>query len=112
MRPALSLRLFGKSGKCFGPGIARLLQEVHAHRSLRAAAQSMQMAYSKAWRIVKDTEQALGLPLLDSAKGGVHGGGATLTAEGEALLNVYLEYERALRQEAERLYAEYFYPQP
>ena len=50
----LTVRLYSDDDeRCFGPGIATLLHRVDAHRSLRAAAASMGMAYSKAWRIVR-----------------------------------------------------------
>ena len=82
----ISVRLF-TAGKCFGPGMAALLSLVRERHSLRAAAAEMGMAYSKAWRILRDCEGALGFPLLDSTTGGRHGGGAVLTAEAEALLS-------------------------
>ena len=69
----LSVRLF-TAGKCFGPGLATLLTLVRERHSLRAAAAEMGMAYSKAWRILRDCEQALGFPLLDSTTGGRNGG--------------------------------------
>ncbi|HWQ58978.1 MAG TPA: ModE family transcriptional regulator, partial [Clostridia bacterium] len=51
----LTVRLF-RGEKCFGPGIAELLGRVDEAKSLRAAAQQMGMAYSKAWRIIKECE--------------------------------------------------------
>ena len=74
----LSCRLF-TDAKCFGPGVAQLLHAVQQLHSLRAAALSMDMAYSKAWTIVKNSEKALGFPLLTSTTGGKGGGGAALT---------------------------------
>ena len=74
----ISVRLF-TAGKCFGPGLATLLSLVRERHSLRAAAAEMGMAYSKAWRILRDCEKALGFELLDSTTGGRHGGGAVLT---------------------------------
>ena len=71
----LSCRLF-TDAKCFGPGVAQLLHAVQQLHSLRAAALSMDMAYSKAWTIVKNSEKALGFPLLTSTTGGKGGGGA------------------------------------
>ena len=55
----LSCRLF-TDAKCFGPGVAQLLHAVQRLHSLRAAALSMDMAYSKAWTIIKNSEKALG----------------------------------------------------
>ena len=83
----VSVRLFAEE-KCFGPGIAALLLRVQELHSLRAAAMSMGMAYSKAWTITKHAERQLGFPLLHSSTGGKGGGGATLTPEGERLLAV------------------------
>ena len=81
----LSVRLF-TDRKCFGPGVAQLLHAVEEHHSLRAAAQSMEMAYSKAWTIMKNAERGLGVKLLSSSTGGKHGGGAALTEEGRTTL--------------------------
>lgn len=101
-QPVLSLRVFTKDGvKCFGPGVAELLRRVQQERSLRAAATSMAMAYSKAWTVIKTSEAALGFPLLLSTTGGKHGGGATLSPRAEALLAAYEEYGQSLRRCAE-----------
>lgn len=89
----LTVRLFADDDqRCFGPGIATLLQRVQENHSLRSAAASMGMAYSKAWRIIHTAEEALQLKLLDSTIGGQHGGGAALTPEAEQLLDAYLLY--------------------
>lgn len=77
----------------FGPGVAELLERVREHRSLRAAAASMEMAYSKAWRIIHEAEEGFGFRLLDSTIGGRHGGGASLTPEAEQLLADYRRFE-------------------
>ncbi len=97
----LTVRLF-RDGKCFGPGIAELLRRVDATHSLRAASLGMGMAYSKAWRIMKETEAQLGFRLLHSTTGGHNGGGAELTAEGRAMLEKYEVFLRALQSEADK----------
>lgn len=90
LRLTVTLRLLDDEGqRRFGPGVAALLSEVREKRSLRAAAASMGMAYSKAWRIVRDAEEALNCKLLRSTIGGRHGGGAALTEEAESLLTAY-----------------------
>ena len=88
LHPGLSIRIF-REQKCFGPGIAELLRRVDEHRSLRAAAQSMAMAYSKAWTIVKNAENGLGFRLLETQTGGVRGGGAHLTDNARRMLAAY-----------------------
>ena len=105
----LSCRLF-TDAKCFGPGVAQLLHAVQELRSLRAAALSMDMAYSKAWTIIKNSEKALGLSLLDSTTGGKGGGGAALTPEGARLLRAYDTFCSRLHDAADELFQEEFAP--
>lgn len=107
-RPVLSLRLFCGDDKCFGPGVAELLHRVQKESSLRAAAMSMGMAYSKAWSVIRNSEAALGFKLLVSTTGGKHGGGAILSPEAEKLLAAYEEYRRLLRQYAEEAFTQFF----
>ena len=47
LRVVLSARVFSDQ-KCFGPGVSQLLKRVDELHSLRAAAMSLSMAYSKA----------------------------------------------------------------
>ena len=89
----LTVRLYTDDNqRCFGPGIATLLSRVREHHSLRAAAASMGMAYSKAWRIIRTAEGVFGCKLLSSTIGGQHGGGAVLTPQAEQLLAAYEAY--------------------
>ena len=89
----LTVRLYSDDDRrCFGPGIATLLRRVELHHSLRAAAASMEMAYSKAWRIIRTAEDVFGCKLLSSTIGGQHGGGAVLTSEARHLLAAYEAY--------------------
>lgn len=105
----LSCRLF-TDAKCFGPGVAQLLHTVQELHSLRAAALSMDMAYSKAWTIIKNSEKALGFSLLDSTTGGKGGGGAALTPEGARLLRAYDTFCSRLHDAADELFQEEFAP--
>ena len=88
--------------------LAELLRRVKEHHSLRAAAASMGMAYSKAWTILKQSEKSLGFPLLLSSTGGKNGGGAVLTPEAKKLLAAYDDYCEKLHAQAKTLFAESF----
>lgn len=88
----------------FGRGVATLCLGVREKGSLNAAAKSIHMAYSKAWRIVKETEAALGMQLLD--RDGAHG--STLTADGDKLLDTYLALDAKLQANAEKEFAKHF----
>lgn len=104
MKPVVRLAIADddtESGSQFGRGVASLCLGVRELGSLNAAAKSMKMAYSKAWRIVKETEAALGMQLLD--RDGAHG--STLTPEGDKLLDAYLEVEKRVQAYAEKEFA-------
>lgn len=89
-----------ETSSVFGRGIANLCLGVREMGSLNASAKSMGMAYSKAWRIIKDTEEALGLDLL--IRDGAHG--SELTKEGDMLLDTYFAIEEKISKEALELY--------
>lgn len=104
LRPLIRLSVTNPgsdSSSAFGRGVANLCLGVRNTGSLNAAAKGMGMAYSKAWRIMKDTETALGVKLLD--RDGAHG--STLTEEGALILDTYIEVERLLQEQAEKLLA-------
>jgi len=107
LHPALTVRLY-TDRKCFGPGVAMLLRRVRTLHSLRAAAMDMDMAYSKAWSILRTAEQELNMKLLHSTAGGRGGGGAALTPEGVRLLDAFDAYEAELKESASRLFPKYF----
>ena len=92
MEMKLTPRFYQDGERIFGPGVAELMQQVQVHRSLRSAAQAMEMAYSKAWRIIRNAEEGFGCKLLNSTIGGRNGGGAVLTPEAERLLAAYAAY--------------------
>ena len=107
LRYGLSVKLYGED-KAFGPGIAELLSNVEKQGSLQGAAQAMNMAYSKAWKIVKAAEAEWDLPLMDRETGGRDGGGSTLTPEAREIVEHYEAFMRETRQAVDRLFALHF----
>ena len=103
----LSVRIFTDQ-KCFGPGVAQLLLRTDELHSLRAAAMSMSMAYSKAWTVIRNAEEGLGFKLLTSTAGGRHGGGAVLTDEARRMIGAYEEYCEKLHAFGDKLFEEMF----
>lgn len=106
LRPQLTVRLF-REEKCFGPGIAVLMEQIEKTHSLRGAAKEMDMAYSKAWKILKNAEEQLGFPLTQTASGGKVGG-TVLTEKGKDLLSRYRSYVRELNGFAEKTFSRDF----
>lgn len=103
LKPTIRLSITNpasESGSVFGRGIANLCLGVREAGSLNAAAKGMGMAYSKAWRIIKETEAALGIQLLN--RDGAHG--STLTEEGDALLDAYISIDDQLQKDAEKAF--------
>ena len=99
LRPKVRLEITNPDSEMrsvFGPGIARLCKGVRERGSLNASAKGMGMAYSKAWRVIKDTETSLGIRLLD--RDGARG--STLTEAGDALLDAYLALDESVQQAA------------
>lgn len=94
--------------KFFGEGPGRLLRMVEKTGSLHSAAIAMDMAYTKAMKLLKNAEKALGFALTTRAIGGKNGGGSRLTEEGRAWLERYEAYRDACAQANESLYRDYF----
>ena len=94
--------------KFFGEGPARLLHAVEETGSLRAAAMSMNMAYTKALKLIRNAEQALGYPVMTRVTGGRDGGGSRLTEEGKCWLKKYETYRDACAEANRKIYQEMF----
>ncbi|MCI5699254.1 MAG: LysR family transcriptional regulator [Lachnospiraceae bacterium] len=109
MNYRLSIRLVDEQGeKFFGEGVAALLEHIDQEGSMNLAAKKMDLAYSKAWKILHRAEETLGYDLIIKRTGGSHGGGSTLTEEGRVFLGKYRRFEKKLRQNAEELFHESF----
>ena len=109
MKSVTKITLTDDNGiKFFGEGPCRLLRGVEKTGSLRAAAMEMEMAYTKASKLLKQAESALGFPLTTRSAGGKDGGGSVLTPEGKALLQQYEAYRDACIKANQELYRQYF----
>lgn len=94
--------------KFFGEGPCRLLRCVEKTGSLRAAAMEMEMAYSKATKLLKQAEETLGFPLTARSAGGRDGGGSVLTPEGRRWLEQYEQYRDACIKANQTLFRQFF----
>jgi molybdate transport system regulatory protein len=91
----LKLRLLHDDDVAFGPGKADLLEAIAAAGSISAAARNMGMSYRRAWLLVDVMNRCFREPLVHSAAGGSHGGGAQLTDTGAAVLAQFRSMEAA-----------------
>ena len=109
MRAVTKIQFTDDEGnKFFGEGPLRLLRCVERTGSLRAAAIEMEMAYSKAIRLLKQAEANLGFPLTTRSTGGRDGGGSVLTPEGKRWLRQYEAYRDACVRANQELYRRFF----
>lgn len=96
----MKLRLEFANGLLLGPGKAELLEGIRETGSIAAAGRRMKMSYKRAWDLVEAMNRCLREPVVHTSKGGSGGGGASLTATGEAVLAHYRRLEAAAAQAA------------
>ena len=107
MRAAIKITFFDDNDvKFFGEGPYRLLLAIEKTGSLRSASKGL--AYSKAFHMIKNAEEALGFSLTSRTTGGRSGGGSTITPEGKEWLKKYEQYREACIQAGSQLYMEIF----
>jgi molybdate transport system regulatory protein len=76
-----------------GPGKADLLEAISRTGSIRAAAESLDMSYMRAWNLVRTMNAAFRSPLVEKVRGGAEQGGAQLTERGERVVGLYRRME-------------------
>lgn len=92
----------GGHTSALGAGVVKLCELVDESGSLNKAAKEMGMAYSKAWRIIRDTEAALDCQLLE--RQGPKG--SRLTEDGKRLVAVYNKANAKIKQASKEILAE------
>lgn len=93
------IRLLNGSDIALGPGKVELIEGIAELGSIAAAGRRMGMSYRRAWLLVSTMNRCFREPLLEAAKGGVHGGGARVTDFGRTVLARYRRLEaHAARQ--------------
>lgn len=77
-----------------GQGKVKLLKAVVATGSLTKAAKSMGISYNKAWHMVDQINKVAERPVILTQVGGTSGGGSSLTAFGQILIDTFEEVEQ------------------
>ena len=98
----LSIRIDLADGIRIGPGKIALLEAIRTTGSISAAARSLRMSYRRAWLLIEEINHGLRKPAVTAASGGRHGGGATITAVGENVVDLYHAIESRARSAAGR----------
>jgi molybdate transport system regulatory protein len=86
----------------------RLLKLVSETGSLAEAAKRMGLSYRRAWGKVREVEENLGQPLIESSVGGPHGGGSHLTPLGERLVAAFGDFRERMQADLDETFREFF----
>ena len=97
----LKIRITNGADVAIGPGKADLLEALDQCGSISAAAKHMGMSYRRAWELVDVMNKCFDQPLVVSAAGGHHGGGAQLTEFGRIVLKTYRDIVIKAQQAAQ-----------
>ena len=81
---------------CITEAGADLLEQIEACGSLSEAARRLRFSYRRAWMLLDAMNRRWPQPLVRTATGGRHGGGATLTAFGHHVLRTYRDLQLRL----------------
>lgn len=90
------LRIMLDDEIAFGPGKADLLEAIRDTGSISAAGKQLGMSYRRAWLLVDSMNRCFRSPLVETAAGGVAGGGARLSQTGAAMVAQYRALEVAV----------------
>jgi molybdate transport repressor ModE-like protein len=94
LSPTYEVWLEADGKSVLGRKEAEILEGVKRYGSLIATSRALGISYAHAWECLTELGEALGTPALTAKRGGSTGGGAQLTAAGEAALATYRELER------------------
>ncbi|QEM68597.1 LysR family transcriptional regulator [Geobacter sp. FeAm09] len=88
--------------RVFGEGRAKLLRLVQETKSINLAAKKKGISFRRAWGIIKEMEEILGVTLVEKRRGGVGGGMAIVTPKALELIESYekinTEFKRSMQK--------------
>ena len=94
----LKIRILHEGVFALGPGKAELLEAIDQCRSIAAAGRGLGLSYTKIRRMVDELNRSFRHPLVESVRGGAHGGGARVTPAGRVLLAAFRTMEQRAQE--------------
>jgi len=85
-----------------GPGIYSILKAIEETGSIASAARKLGYSYKFVWTYIKRLEDVLGVPLVESKRGGKERGVTELTEVGKILLSYYESLSREVEEVLKR----------
>lgn len=98
MRCSIKIRIGNNEELLFGPGTASLMRAIEENNSVKGAALSLGLSYSKAWKIIKNAEKCFSTQIVSCASGGKGGGNTVLTEEGKRIILSYEKFEKEINE--------------
>jgi len=92
----------------FGPGSQTLFKLIEQTGSVKSACEEMGMSYSKAWKKIREAEEALGCKVVTRVQGGKGGGQACLTQKGKWILDTYTAFIKEAKEHTKIIFEKYF----
>lgn len=92
----------------FGSGREALLKAIDRLGSINKAAKDINISYRKALSYIQTMEQRLGKKLVERQTGGLHGGGAQLTAQAKDFMKKYEILEDGVNEMLDKKFMEVF----
>jgi molybdate transport system regulatory protein len=89
----LTVRVDFGSDRVLGPGKIRLLEAIRKSGSISQAGRLLDMSYRRAWLLVDEMNRCFREPVVTTQPGGSQGGGASLTAFGDSVIEKYRRIE-------------------
>lgn len=96
VRSKLWLEVDGRT--VLGDWRAAILDGIDRTGSLAKAAEELGTPYRTAWQRLKESEESLGVRLVESQSGGAEGGRSTLTPAARDLLRRYREFSEGIEE--------------
>lgn len=106
VRSKLWIEVDGKA--VLGDWRAAILEGIERTGSLAKAAEELGTPYRTAWQRLKESEENLGIRLVETQSGGVDGGGSYLTPAAKDLLRRYSEFSKGLEELVNQRFREAF----
>lgn len=92
----------------YGPGTAQLLKLIERTQSVKAAAASMNISYSKALQMIRTMERGLGYKIVEKKQGGTGGGESFLTEKGRIFALKYEKFNLEVGKCVREIYKKYW----
>src|SRR3989338_4145653 len=108
MQPRLNLWIEKDGVVVLSAWRIQLLEAIEATGSIPAAAEKLKVPYRRAWEKLQEIEAGLGAKVIDTAVGGLHGGGARLTPAGRRAVEQFHRFSAGFEEGVARRYRETF----